>query len=310
MKRAVLLVLAGIPAAVAGASSHRIARNEASTIELLRQLVSAEAGYQSANGGFYDELRCLVAPASCIPRYGGHAFLDGAAATLPPRHGYRFRFHAGAAAGASALPGQSSASSMLRFAITAVPLVEGVTGRRWFCVDGSGFVREVDGGPLAAKEGGCDRQARTVQPPPPSSPEEGESRTIADVRVLVSAQQAYASQNGGFFDRLDCLAEPSRCLPGVPSDTPLFIDPRIAALTERHGYRRRFHPGASAPLPQRSNVSPTSMLSYAYTAVPALPGRTGLRAFCADSRGDVCVAADGREPRVVDAHCEPCVLLH
>lgn len=121
MKLAVLLVLAGIPAAFAGASSHRIARNEASTIELLLQLVSAEADYQSANGGFYDELRCLVAPASCIPRYGGPAFLDGAAATLPPRHGYRFRFHAGAAAGASALPGQSSASSMVRFAITAVP---------------------------------------------------------------------------------------------------------------------------------------------------------------------------------------------
>jgi hypothetical protein len=301
-----LVLLAWPPLAVAAATGDRIARNEADTIEFLRQLTRAQAAYQSVNDGFYDQLRCLATPAACLPRYQGPALLDPALASLPARHGYRFRFHPGPPAGALAVQDSSSASSLLGYAVTAVPLREGVTGRRWFCIDESGVVREPDHAPLVAREGGCAREARTLVAPPPASPDEGERRTIADLRVIVSAQQAYASLNGGFFDRLDCLAEPARCLPGAPKDTPAFLDPQLASLNERHGYRRRFHPGPPPPGDQGRYVSATSMIEYAYTAVPTLPGRTGHRAFCADSRGVICQTTNGRPPRVLGALCVPC----
>ena len=285
MRFAPLVVAAGLPFALGGGPSPRIARNEARTIELLLSLVGAEADFASSNSGLYDELH-----------------------SLPSRHGYRFRFHPGPAAGSAAVPGQSSPSSLLRYAITAVPIQEGVTGSRWFCADQDGVIREPDGRRLTAEGGGCLRGTRTAKAPPPSSPEEGESLTIADLRVLASAQQAYAAQNCAFFDRLDCLAEPWRCLPSVREDGPIFLDPQVASLTERHGYRRRFYPGARPSVDPRAGCSPTSMLSYAYTAVPALPGRSGRRAFCADSTGALCQAPAGK-PGVIDARCEPCTPL-
>jgi hypothetical protein len=281
------------------------AEAEARIIADLRVLVAAQGAYASSNMGFFDELRCLAAPATCIPRWNDQppSFLDPAFARLPPRHGYRLLFRAGPPPEAER-PALSSASSMLRFSITAVPL-HPATGLRRLCVDQDGLVRTSDTmGALLAKAGGCARTARIVDDPPPSSLAELESRVIADLRILLSAQEAYASANGGFFDRLDCLAEPWRCLSGWNESMPLLLDPRIASLRERYGYRRRFYPGPPAPYERRvPYLSATSMSAYAYTAVPA---NSGSRGFCTDSRGVLCQTSDGREPPVVNAQCEPC----
>ena len=49
--------------------------------------------------------------------------------------------------------------------------------------------------------------------------------------------------------------------------------------------------------------------TFAYTAVPTGRGETGMRSYCGDSTGRVCVTEDGSEPAVVGGLCTPCVEL-
>src|SRR5205823_811413 len=50
-----------------------------------------------------------------------------------------------------------------------------------------------------------------------------ESATIGDLRTLVSAESAYSSANGGFYDDPRCLTKPSACIPGYPATAPTFV---------------------------------------------------------------------------------------
>jgi hypothetical protein len=71
-----------------------------------------------------------------------------------------------------------------------------------------------------------------------------EVHTISDLRVVISAQAAWQSANGGHFEgELSCLASPASCLPGFPPDGPTFLDPTIASLGPRYGYLRAFAGG-------------------------------------------------------------------
>ena len=59
----VMPFILGIVAAIAIPSllRARVSANEAATIGDIRAIISAQAQYQSANGGFYDRLECLAA---------------------------------------------------------------------------------------------------------------------------------------------------------------------------------------------------------------------------------------------------------
>ena len=47
------------------------------------------------------------------------------------------------------------------------------------------------------------------------------------------------------------------------------------------------------------------MTGFAYVAMPAQSGQTGVRAFCGDETGVVCSTADGRTPEITaDGHCD------
>jgi type IV pilus assembly protein PilA len=127
-----------------------------------------------------------------------------------------------------------------------------------------------------------------------------EAAAIGDVRGVVSAEATYQSRNAGYFDRLECLAEPSACIPGYPG-APL-LGPEIARAATKNGYRRRFHPGLAAS-PRPANASPTSMMSFAYVAVPEQQGRTGVRAFCGDATGRICYSRDGFIPEDLNGAC-------
>jgi prepilin-type N-terminal cleavage/methylation domain-containing protein len=90
----IVVAIIGIIAAIAIPSllRARVTANEAATIGDIRTVISAEAAYHAATGGWYGALSCLVAPigAGCIPSYPTNAptFLDSQIASALPKSGY------------------------------------------------------------------------------------------------------------------------------------------------------------------------------------------------------------------------------
>jgi hypothetical protein len=143
---------------------------------------------------------------------------------------------------------------------------------------------------------------------PPNDISENEAATLEDVRTVVDAEALYERANGGYFDRLDCLALPESCIPFYKG--PPMLSRELADMANRSGYTRSFHPG---PFPRDgtpSECSPTSILYYAYVAVPVSPGVTGVHSYCGDSTARVCRKSDGSAFALVDGLCpEDCQSL-
>jgi hypothetical protein len=135
-----------------------------------------------------------------------------------------------------------------------------------------------------------------------------ERNVLIAVSTVLLAEKTYAAQNGGLFDELRCLTQPAECRPDLPADTLPFLDPTYNWLEARLGYVRAVHlgPKASADEIQKAGASASSVKSMAYTATPAQPGVSGIRAFCGDTTGRLCFTPDGREPPVKDGRCDPC----
>ena len=130
-----------------------------------------------------------------------------------------------------------------------------------------------------------------------------ESAAIGDVRTVISAEAAYQSANAGYYDTLQCLGTPSSCIPGYPATGPTFLDAELASGGDKSGYKRTFHAGASTSSEEGADQrSPSSIRSFAYTAVP-ISKQTGVRGFCGDSSGQVCYTPDGSEPAIVNGTC-------
>jgi uncharacterized membrane protein YhaH (DUF805 family) len=131
-----------------------------------------------------------------------------------------------------------------------------------------------------------------------------ESAAIGDIRTVISAQAAYRSANGGWFEgNPECLAAPAvGCVPGYPADGPGFLEPVLASRQPKSGYQRRFEPGRMVSVDPAVS-SQTSVGNYAYVAVPVTPGQTGVRSFCGDSTGVICFRADGADIRAPGGEC-------
>ena len=112
-----------------------------------------------------------------------------------------------------------------------------------------------------------------------------EAATIGDIRTMISAQAAYQSMNGGFYEgRLECLAKPDDCLSN--STAPRFLD-RATIASPKSGYVRELVVGpAGRDLP--AALSRSSVTSFAFVARPINSGQTGVRSFCGDSSGRIC----------------------
>ena len=129
---------------------------------------------------------------------------------------------------------------------------------------------------------------------------------MGDIRTVISAEAAYQSASGGYYGPPHCLAAPTTCLPAYSG--PTFLDPELASATVKNGYRRMFHAGpvASATTSDAGAPAPTTSLeSFAYTAVPVEPGKTGTRGFCGDASGRVCFTPGGSAPALVGGLCDP-----
>jgi prepilin-type N-terminal cleavage/methylation domain-containing protein len=125
-----------------------------------------------------------------------------------------------------------------------------------------------------------------------------EAATIGDIRTVISAQAAYQSANGGWYEgTFSCLATPfTGCIPNYPTNAPTFLDTNIAGQVAKSGYARSFTAGSS-PSPMNTNISsPTSVSSYVYQATPVNQGQTGVRGFGGDSSGILCFSTDGSAP--------------
>jgi type II secretory pathway pseudopilin PulG len=128
-----------------------------------------------------------------------------------------------------------------------------------------------------------------------------ESAAIGDIRTVISAEAAYQSMNG-YYDTLDCLGTPASCNAGYTG--PTFLDAMLASGAPKSGYRRTFHPGPPASSEEGASPrSPSSLTSFAYTAVPIQVNQTGIRGFCGDSSGRICYTLDGSEPPVANGEC-------
>jgi prepilin-type N-terminal cleavage/methylation domain-containing protein len=121
-----------------------------------------------------------------------------------------------------------------------------------------------------------------------------EAATVGDIRTVISAQAAYQSSNGGFYEgNFTCLFDPvNGCIPSYPANAPNFLDSQLAQFGPKSGYNRT---SEVAPVPANLPAisSATSVPSYAYITSPINPGQTGVRAFGGDASGLLCFHPDG-----------------
>lgn len=135
-----------------------------------------------------------------------------------------------------------------------------------------------------------------------------EAAAIADVRAVIVAEAGYRSLNGGYYDTLECVAQPALCIPGHSG--PALLEGPGATTGLKRGYERSFHAGPAPSDALPPTVSRSSLTSFAYVAIPSQPGHTGVRSFCGDASGRVCYKVDGSAPDVVAGFCpEDCVTL-
>jgi prepilin-type N-terminal cleavage/methylation domain-containing protein len=132
----IVVAIIGIIAAIAIPSllRARVSANESATIGDTRTVISAEAVYHSAAGGYYGTMQCLVNPTGpgCLPSYPSAAptFLDSQLAALLPKSGYARSMDE-----AAAVPG-----GLACYVYHASPISAGKSGVRGFAGDCSGLV--------------------------------------------------------------------------------------------------------------------------------------------------------------------------
>ena len=145
----IVVAIIGIIAAIAIPSllRARVSANESATIGDIRTVISAQAAFQSANGGWYGgSLTCLNNPfgaAACIPNYpaGAPTFLD--AAIAGPAAGAKSGYNRANNAGAAPAPintNVSGTNSVSSYVYRASPVSQGQTGVRGFGGDASGVL--------------------------------------------------------------------------------------------------------------------------------------------------------------------------
>ena len=130
-----------------------------------------------------------------------------------------------------------------------------------------------------------------------------EAATVGDIRTVISAQAAYQSSNGSWYEStFTCLNNPfAGCIPNYPPTSPTFLDSQLASLQAKSGYVRTFTPGAAPPGTALNLAisSPGSITSYAYEATPVSQGQTGVRGFGGDHSGVLCFSTTGALPATI-----------
>jgi hypothetical protein len=133
-----------------------------------------------------------------------------------------------------------------------------------------------------------------------------EAVAVGDTKMIYSAEMLFMAVADGSYGDLRCLNIPADCIADIPGEKLL---EKSMLAGERNGYRRKFHHGARVASPKAKGAPSPFVKSFAYTSVPIAPGESGVRSFCGDATGRICVTADGGAPPVVDGECKPCTEL-
>ena len=159
----IVVAIIGIIAAIAIPSllRARVSANEAAAVGDIRTVISSQAAYHGASGGYYATLLCLNAPtgAGCIPGYPTNApnFIDSEIANQLPKGGY-----SRSADETATVP---SGRGLSCYVYHAIPLNPGQTGVRAFAGACSGVVCFTpDGTPVAQiGPGAMDPNCSSIQ---------------------------------------------------------------------------------------------------------------------------------------------------
>ena len=133
----------------------RIPTSETSAITTLTRYASAEADYAAVSQHGFGTIECLVDPADCLPEYSGDPFLVGPPAPVFDDGRYLYQFTAG--------PPWGRSRGLERYALLAVPVRPGWTGRRLFCVDAAGDVLWSVGKPPSLHTAACPADWQPVK---------------------------------------------------------------------------------------------------------------------------------------------------
>lgn len=120
-----------------------------------------------------------------------------------------------------------------------------------------------------------------------------EAAAIGSMRAIVSAQQTYASTNGGFAVDLAVLAAP--CV----GSSAGFISPDLGSTTtEKSGYGVTLGPGVGVPLTATDCTAAGNVVNTNFyaTAAPLGVGTSGARAFATNAGGAVWQDTSGTPP--------------
>jgi prepilin-type N-terminal cleavage/methylation domain-containing protein len=144
---AIILIIAAI--AIPNLLRAKIAANEASAVNSVRTITTAEVTYASTYGvGYATDLASLGGAAPCGPASSTSACLIDPNLSVAPfaKSGYTFQ-----AAGSTPSNGALSA-----FEVSANPSAVDVTGKRAFCSDQTGVVRfNTSGAAIGTSPGNC-----------------------------------------------------------------------------------------------------------------------------------------------------------
>jgi type IV pilus assembly protein PilA len=140
----IVVAIIGIIAAIAipALLRARVSANEAANIGDIRTVISAEAAYQSSDGGFYGLITCLATPSNCLANYATSAptFLDSNIATnSSTKSGYNRGFIAGSVAAVPATVANAG-TAIADYDFYATPMTQNMSGVRGFSGDSSGRV--------------------------------------------------------------------------------------------------------------------------------------------------------------------------
>jgi type IV pilus assembly protein PilA len=158
----IVVAIIGIIAAIAIPSllRARVSANESATIGDIRTVISAQAAFQSANGGFYtSSWPCLNGPtaAGCIPSYptNGPTFVDSQIASLGGKSGYSRQVPSVGAAPNPINSNLTGSTAVVGYVYAATPLNVGQTGVRGFGGDSSGVLCQNATGVLVGNASGA-----------------------------------------------------------------------------------------------------------------------------------------------------------
>ena len=158
----IVVAIIGIIAAIAIPSllRARVSANESATIGDVRTVISAQAAFQSSNGGFYtSSWACLVLPNNgnaCIPNYPANSptFADSQIASLQSKSGYN-RAAGTFGTAPTPRPAVTGTSGVSSYVYAASPVNVGQTGVRGFGGDSSGVICFNPAGPAPGNANGA-----------------------------------------------------------------------------------------------------------------------------------------------------------